>query len=171
MGQAKQRQSEIAELKQQILDTNPVNLYDTDELFQRHSFGGHSISYPELNKRDDVAICNILVYPAGSNTPILRKMTNAGAVYMSWLNTDNDRENEYLVEITRQGENNGILVQSAVVSKKPLNARQRDAITLKIMNSLPSDIRHQFKGQIRAWIQDIKNAEFANGGATKVGWV
>jgi hypothetical protein len=171
MGQAKQRKAEIAELKQQILDTTAVNLYDTAELRQSYDFGGHSIVYPELNKRDDVAICNILVYPAGSNTPILRKMTNAGAVYMSWLATDKDRENEYLVEITRQGEDNGILVQSAVVSKKPMNAHQRNSITLKIMNSLPADIRQQFKGQIRSWIQDIKDVEMPGGAGTKVGWV
>lgn len=172
MGQAKQRSAEIAELKKTVSDLSAVKLYDTDELYRRDTeFGFRSIVYPELNKRDDVAICNIVVYPSGSNTPILRKMTNAGAVYMSWLATDNDRENEYLVEITRKGEDNGILVQSAVVSKKPLNAVQRQAITLKIMNSLPSDIRQQFKGEIRSWIQDIKDVEFANGGATKVGWV
>lgn len=171
MGQAKLRSKEIAELKQQILDTSPVNLYNTEELRQDLPFGGHSIFYPELNKRDDVAICNILVYPAGSNTPILRKMTNAGAVYMSWLETDRDRENEYLVEITRAGDPDGVLVQSAVVSKKPLNARQRNAVTLKILYSLPADIRQQFAGEIRSHIQDIKDVQFANGGATKIGWV
>lgn len=171
MGQAKLRKAEIEALKNTLPDISAVNLYDTEELRQEYPWGGRSIVYPELNKRDDIAICNILVYPAGSNTPILRKMTNAGAVYMSWLETDNDRENEYFIEITRKGEPDGILAQSAVVSKKPMNAVQRQAITLKILHSLPADIREQFRGEIHSHIQDIKDVKFANGGNTKIGWV
>jgi len=170
MGQAKLRSKEIADLKQQILDISPVALYDTSELRKDYEWGGRSIFYPELNQRETVAICNVLVYPAGSNTPILRKMTNAGAVYLTWLNTDKDRENEYLLEITREGESNGIMVQSAVVSSKPLTAKQRDAIVLKIMYSLPDDIRPLFKGKIAAKVDDMANIVFTNG-VSKIGWV
>jgi hypothetical protein len=172
MGQAKQRKAEIEALKQAVADIMPVKLYNTDELYRRDkTLGFRSIVYPELNQREDSAICNILFYPAGSNTPAFKKMTNAGAVYMSWLETDNDRENEYLFEISRKGEDNGILVQAAVVSKTPLNARQRETFTQKILYSLPDDIRHQFKGEIHSWIQDIKEVKMFDGAGTKVGWV
>ena len=177
MASTKQRQLEAKQRKREAalrasFDISPVKLYDTDELYRRDTeLGFRSIVYPELNQRDDTAICNIIFYPSGSNTPAFKKMTNAGAVYMSWLETDNDRENEYLFEISRKGETNGILVQSAVVSKAPLTALQRKALTQKILYSLPDTIRQQFKGEIHSWIQDIKDVEMSVGGGTKVGWV
>ena len=167
MARAKARkQAEKASKEVQVV-VNPLkfNLYNAAEL--QRSYGPmRSVVFPEGNIRLDTDVANVIVYPAGSNTPSLAKMTNSGAVYMSWLAMDADREHEYLMEIHVKGNPDGIMVQSGVFSKEPVNNDNIvKALSLRVLSSLPDAIRQKFKGEIQTRFDKISNH------GRNVGWV
>lgn len=151
-----------------VVLTTPTKLYNADDVYKKDpTFGFRQVVFPEGNKRDDADFANVIVYPANSDKPILAKMTNAGAVYMAWLEQDSDREHEYMVEIIVRDKPNGIMIQSGVFSRGPIPSGSSEVLlklVQRILSSVPMSIRAQFAGQTQVSIAPVK-------APNKIGWV
>ena len=151
-----------------VVLTKPTKLYNTDELYRKDpTFGFRQVVFPELNHREDTDFANVIIYPANSDKPILAKMTNAGAVYMAWLEQDSDRDHEYMVEIIVRGKPNGIMIQSGVFSRGRIpsgNSEILVKLVQRILNSVPISIQAQFAGQTQVSIAPVK-------APNRIGWV
>ena len=164
MARAKARK-QAQKVAKSVMGPLKFNLYDAAEL-QRNIGPARSITFPEGNVRQDTDVANVIVYPAGSDTPSLAKMTNSGAVYMAWLGMEAEREHEYLMEIHVKGNPDGIMVQSGVFSKEPVtDSNIVKALSLRVLSSLPDGIRQKFKGEVQTRFDQISNH------GRKVGWV
>lgn len=151
-----------------VVLTAPTNLYNTDDVYKVDpTFGFRQVIFPEGNKREDADFANVVIYPANSDKPMFAKMTNAGAVYMAWLEQDSNREHEYMVEIIVRGKPNGIMIQSGVFSRGPIpegNSEVLLKLVQRILSSVPINIRAQFAGPTQVSIAPVKAPH-------RIGWV
>jgi len=151
-----------------VVLTAPTKLYNADDVYKKDpTFGFRQVVFPEGNQREDADFANVIIYPANSDKPILAKMTNAGAVYMAWLEQDSDRDHEYMVEIIVSGKPKGIMIQSGVFSRGRIPSGSSEILVKlvqRILSSVPLSIQAQFAGQTQVSIAPVK-------APNRIGWV